>query len=231
MGIRNAIAVLAAGIGAWLLAIAPAAADVGIASHYSELSVTASGRSYSPSAMVAAHRSLPFGTKVLVENLSNGRSQIVTIVDRGPFIRGRIIDLSIGAARNLGFADKGLQNVRISVLGRDDTGTRIASNTKRRETQMAKVEENSKPDRRTRMAKVEEDSKPARRTRMAKVEEDSKPARRTRIAANSDDDEAPVRRARTQTRERSSDERVRLASREAVDFESTHFRERSLYLR
>lgn len=202
MGIRNAFAMLAAAIGAWLIASAPVAADVGIASHYSELSVTASGRSYSPSSMVAAHRTLPFGTKVLVENLSNGRTQIVTIVDRGPFIGGRIIDLSVGAARNLGFADKGLQNVRISVLGRDDTGTRVASDTTRRQTRTAKVQEEAKPTRRP----------------------------PTRVASRSDDDdEKPVRRSRSETRQRSS-ESVRVASRSS-DFESTHFRERGLYLR
>lgn len=207
MGIRNAIAVLVAGLGACLFAGSASAADVGIASHYSELSVTASGRSYSPNAMVAAHRTLPFGTKVKVENLSNGRTTVVTIVDRGPFISGRIIDLSVGAARDLGFADKGLQNVRMTVLGREDVGTRIASNTQRRETRTAKVEK-------------QEQAQPKRTP--------------TRVASRSDDDdERPVRRSRSETRERSerTSERVRVASREASDFESTHFRERGLYLR
>lgn len=207
MGIRNAIAIVMAGIGSWLVAAAPAAAaDVGIASHYSELSVTASGRSYSPNAMVAAHRTLPFGTKVRVDNLSNGRSTVVTIVDRGPFIAGRIIDLSVGAARDLGFADKGLQNVRMTVLGREDVETRVASKTPRRETRTAKVEK-------------QEQAQPTRRTT-------------TRVASRNDDDEKPVRRS-SERRERSSErsERVRVASRDSADFESAHFRERSLYLR
>jgi rare lipoprotein A len=90
--------------------------ESGIASHYSNLSTTASGRSYRAHDMVAAHRTLPFGTKVRVRNPRNGRSVIVTIVDRGPFIKGRIIDLSSGAAKKLGFS--GLQRVHIRVHGR-----------------------------------------------------------------------------------------------------------------
>jgi len=92
---------------------AAAQAQSGVASHYSDLSVTASGRSYRSGAMVAAHRTLPFGTKVRVKNPRNGRSIVVTIVDRGPFIKGRIIDLSKGAASALGFS--GLQRVHLSV--------------------------------------------------------------------------------------------------------------------
>ena len=69
-----------------------------------------------PSALTAAHRSLPFGTKVLVENLSNGRSVTVTINDRGPFVKGRIIDLSKAAAQSMGMS--GIAKVRISTVGR-----------------------------------------------------------------------------------------------------------------
>jgi len=99
-----------------MLPLAAAHAESGIASHYSELSRTASGRSYSSGAMVAAHRSLPFGTKVRVKNKRNGRSVVVTIVDRGPFVKGRIIDLSKGAANALGFS--GLSNVDVAVIGK-----------------------------------------------------------------------------------------------------------------
>jgi rare lipoprotein A len=98
-----------------LLPWATAHAQSGVASHYSDLSVTASGRAYSSGAMVAAHRTLPFGTKVRVKNPRNGRSIVVTIVDRGPFVKGRIIDLSKGAANALGFS--GLQHVHVAVLG------------------------------------------------------------------------------------------------------------------
>ncbi len=95
--------------------LAAAQAQTGVASYYSELSTTASGRSYSSGAMVAAHRSHPFGTKLRVKNLRNGRSVVVTVVDRGPFIKGRIIDLSKGAAGALGFS--GLTRVHFAVMG------------------------------------------------------------------------------------------------------------------
>jgi len=101
---------------------AAAQAQSGTASHYSDLSTTASGRSYSSGAMVAAHRSLPFGTKVRVKNPRNGRSVVVTIVDRGPFIKGRVIDLSKGAASALGFS--GLQHVEYSVIGKEGRKSR-----------------------------------------------------------------------------------------------------------
>lgn len=81
-------------------------AESGVASVYSikSGSRTASGQPLNPSALTAAHRSLPFGTKVRVSNRKNGRSVIVTINDRGPFVRGRIIDVTPAAARELGFS-------------------------------------------------------------------------------------------------------------------------------
>ena len=80
------------------------AGQVGLASRYCH-SQSASGRTMSCSARVAAHRTLPFGSRVRVRNLANGRSVIVTIVDRGPFVRGRVIDLSRGAANAIGASD------------------------------------------------------------------------------------------------------------------------------
>jgi len=76
----------------------------------------------SPGAMTAAHRTLPFGTKVTVVNHRNGRSAVVRINDRGPFVRGRVIDLSPAAARVLGI--DGLVPVSLSVGGaaRAETG-------------------------------------------------------------------------------------------------------------
>jgi rare lipoprotein A len=84
--------------------ISPAVAQSGLASVYSTESGsrTASGARLNPGALTAAHRSLPFGSRVRVTNRSNGRSIIVTINDRGPFVRGRIIDLTPAAARALG---------------------------------------------------------------------------------------------------------------------------------
>lgn len=77
---------------------------------------TASGERYNHEALTAAHRSLPFGTLVRVFNLKNGRDIVVRINDRGPFHRGRIIDLSAGAARALGFLRQGMTKVKLEVL-------------------------------------------------------------------------------------------------------------------
>ena len=79
---------------------------------------TASGERFNPEGMTAAHRSLPLGTQVRVTNTNNGRSVVVRINDRGPYIRGRIIDLSAGAARLLGMMGSGIAPVHIQVLGR-----------------------------------------------------------------------------------------------------------------
>jgi len=76
---------------------------------------TANGERMNPNALTAAHRSLPFGTRVLVENLSNGQSVVVRINDRGPFTSGRIIDLSKAAAASIGMIASGVANVRVSV--------------------------------------------------------------------------------------------------------------------
>ena len=68
------------------------------------------------SGLIAAHRTLPFGTQVKVFNLDNGRAAVVKIVDRGPFIRGRIIDVSTAAAGVLGFRQSGVARVRLEKL-------------------------------------------------------------------------------------------------------------------
>ncbi len=77
---------------------------------------TASGEKYDMYAMTAAHKTLPFGTRVRVTNLGNGKSIVVKINDRGPFIRGRIIDLSRKAAERLGFRNAGLAEVKLEIL-------------------------------------------------------------------------------------------------------------------
>lgn len=79
---------------------------------------TASGELFDQEAMTAAHKKLPFGTVVRVHNLKNGRSVVVRINDRGPFVRRRIIDLSKGAARQLDMIRDGVVPVRIEVLRR-----------------------------------------------------------------------------------------------------------------
>ena len=93
-----------------------AANVIGMASFYGRDHAgrrTADGHIFNPVALTAAHRNLPFGTKVHVTNLTNGRSVVVCISDRGPFIRGRIIDLSLGAARALDFVDRGVAKVKL----------------------------------------------------------------------------------------------------------------------
>ena len=79
---------------------------------------TASGEVFNMFAYTAAHRRLPFGTKVRVTNLENGKSVVVKINDRGPFIKGRIIDLSYAAAKKIDLVKMGVARVRIEVLGR-----------------------------------------------------------------------------------------------------------------
>lgn len=90
----------------------------GMASYYWQGQMTASGVRFNPSALTAAHRSLPFGTRVRVTNRSNGRSVVVTINDRGPFIAGRIIDLSRAAAQVISMTGAGVAPVSVVVLGR-----------------------------------------------------------------------------------------------------------------
>ena len=92
-----------------------ASAQTGIASVYSE-GPTATGERVVASGMTAAHRTLPFGTMVRVTNTNNGRSVVVRINDRGPFVKGRIIDLTPGAAHAIGCS--GLASVTVDVVGR-----------------------------------------------------------------------------------------------------------------
>ena len=92
-----------------------ASAQTGIASVYSE-GRTATGERVVASGMTAAHRTLPFGTMVRVTNTRNGRSVVVRINDRGPFVKGRIIDLTPGAAHAIGIA--GLGSVTVDVVGK-----------------------------------------------------------------------------------------------------------------
>lgn len=90
--------------------------QLGLASFYNEPQPTANGEVFNPRAMTAAHKSLPFNTKVRVTNVDNGRSVVVRINDRGPFKPGRIIDLSEGAAAALGMREQGVANVRVEAL-------------------------------------------------------------------------------------------------------------------
>jgi len=93
--------------------------ETGMASFYNDNlqgRMTASGKVYDKLKMTAAHRSLAFNTKIKVTNLENKKSVIVLINDRGPFVEGRIIDLSRAAAEKLDFIDKGVVKVRVTVI-------------------------------------------------------------------------------------------------------------------
>lgn len=90
----------------------------GIASYYWQPQRVASGGMFNPNAMTAAHKTLPFGTRVRVTNHNTGRSAVVTINDRGPYVRGRVIDLSRAAAGAVGMIGSGLARVSLEVLGR-----------------------------------------------------------------------------------------------------------------
>jgi rare lipoprotein A len=118
--ITNKAATAAATLAAGLMLAATtgsASAQCGRASWYALHSKTASGERMNPAAMTAAHRSLPFGAKVKVTNKNNGKSVVVRINDRGPFIKGRVIDLSKGAAQKLGFISSGHTSICLTRQG------------------------------------------------------------------------------------------------------------------
>ena len=94
--------------------VAPASAQSGVASYYHEDQRTANGERFNPDGLTCAHRSLPFGTRVRVTY--NGRSTVCRVNDRGPFIRGRVLDLSRGAARAIGMIHVGVAWVTYEVL-------------------------------------------------------------------------------------------------------------------
>ncbi len=88
----------------------------GFATFYTESRRVATGARYNPRGLTAAHRTLPFGTRVRLTDPKSGRSVVVTINDRGPFRRGRVIDVSPAAARALGMVTRGVIYVRADVL-------------------------------------------------------------------------------------------------------------------
>ncbi|MGL4397516.1 MAG: septal ring lytic transglycosylase RlpA family protein [Hyphomicrobium sp.] len=90
----------------------------GKASYYWQPQRVASGGWFNPNAMTAAHKTLPFGTKVRVTNAHNGKSVVVTINDRGPYVAGRVIDLSKAAAHAISMQGSGVVPVQVTVLGR-----------------------------------------------------------------------------------------------------------------
>jgi rare lipoprotein A len=97
---------LAAGAGSW----------TGKASYYSSGNKTASGSRFHAGGMTAAHRTLPFGTRIKVTNLDNGRSAHLVVNDRGPFVRGRVLDVTTHAAEVLAFRNQGTARVRVDTV-------------------------------------------------------------------------------------------------------------------
>ncbi len=96
---------------------------VGLASWYGQRHQgrpTASGEAYDMNRLTAAHRTFPFGTRLRVTNVENGRSVVVRVNDRGPHVPGRILDLSLGAAKALGMVGEGVGRVEIVVLSAGD---------------------------------------------------------------------------------------------------------------
>ncbi|MEJ0076549.1 MAG: septal ring lytic transglycosylase RlpA family protein [Alphaproteobacteria bacterium] len=94
---------------------APGDGSVGIASFYKYEAKTASGEQFNPNALTAAHRTLPFGTRLRVTNVATGQSVTVRVNDRGPFIPGRVVDVSHSAAEALGMIDRGITKVKLEV--------------------------------------------------------------------------------------------------------------------
>jgi rare lipoprotein A len=107
----------------FLIAIATAQVQTGKASFYADKfdgHPTASGEKYRHNKLTGAHKSLPFGTKVRVTNLANNQTVDVIINDRGPYVDGRIIDVSKSAAEQLGFVNQGLADVKLEVVDAGD---------------------------------------------------------------------------------------------------------------
>jgi rare lipoprotein A len=91
-------------------------ASRGVASFYTEGTETASGEKFDTHELTAAHPTLPFGTKLRVTNTATGRSVTVRVNDRGPYVPGRIVDVSYSAANALGMVGKGIANVKLDVV-------------------------------------------------------------------------------------------------------------------
>lgn len=98
----------------------PTTAETGLGSYYAprfDGKETASGEIYREDGLTAAHRTLPFGTLVRVTNTVNGKNILLRVNDRGPWVEGRIIDVSYRAAQELGFLEEGLARLRVEVVG------------------------------------------------------------------------------------------------------------------
>lgn len=103
------------------MALTDGAVQEGVASYYHDSLAgrrTASGERYDPRDATCAHRTLPFGTVVRVEDVETGKSAVCVVNDRGPFIKGRIVDVSKSVAKDIGFQERGITRVRVHVVER-----------------------------------------------------------------------------------------------------------------
>ena len=105
----------------WVIidAIAKGSDEKGMASYYAEKyhgRQTASGEIFNTHDMTAAHKKLPFGTKIKVTNIANGKSVIVRVNDRGPFVKGRIVDLTYAAAQKIDIVKTGVAKVTVEII-------------------------------------------------------------------------------------------------------------------
>jgi rare lipoprotein A len=98
------------------IALATPGGSHGLASFYSEGQETASGERFDPHELTAAHPTLPFGTLLQVTNIATGKSVTVRVNDRGPFVKGRVVDVSYSAAQALGMVHSGVANVKVDVV-------------------------------------------------------------------------------------------------------------------
>jgi rare lipoprotein A len=99
-----------------MFSVSAEAGVVGVASYYKSGKRTANGERFNPYGLTAAHRKLKFGTRLRVTNVRTGKSVVVRVNDRGPFIRGRVIDLSLGAAKVIGLTKTGVAKISYTVL-------------------------------------------------------------------------------------------------------------------
>ena len=97
-------------------AAGPQDGSYGLASYYSYDPKTASGEKFDPNELTAAHRTLPFGTRVRITNVATGKAVTVRVNDRGPFVPGRVVDVSRSAAESLGMVGKGVAKVKLDVV-------------------------------------------------------------------------------------------------------------------
>src|SRR5688500_19631680 len=103
--------------------------ETGVASYYAHKyhgRTTASGERFDMNDLTAAHKTLPFGTRVRVTNLDNGKSVTVRVNDRGPFVKGRVIDLSLAAAKKVDMVHAGLANVEVRRVSGDTRAVTMA---------------------------------------------------------------------------------------------------------